>query len=391
MVVLRFGSAVSALASVLLLAACATTPPPRQTAWRPSGAPIAPTYAAPLPRPGGLSLTELPGWTQEDHAAALLAFEQTCNLVRHPDLAEVCQRARGLGAVGEFRAREFLEANFRAQPTPGRGLLTAYFAPEYEARASRRGEFTAAVRARPSDLLTLDLGAFDPTLAGRKISGRLADGQLLPYPDRAAIEAQEPGEALAWMRPEDLFFLQIQGSGVLQLPDGRRFKASFSASNGRPFVGIANVLRDRGDLAADNTSGDSIRAWLADHRGPEADDVMRKNPRYVFFKLVPDDGVEPAGAAGAPLIPGRALAMDPSRHTMGGLYWIDASTPNLSGAFPDYRRLAIALDVGAAIKGDVRADLYMGRGEAAGVEAGRVRHALTLYALEPITRDPGSP
>ena len=97
------------------------------------------------------------------------------------------------------------------------------------------------------------------------------------YADRAAIEAQDPppGQALAWMRPEDLFFMQIQGSGVLDLPDGRRLKASFAASNGQPFTPIAAPLRERGALAAAGSSGDGIRAWLADHRGPDADAVMQ--------------------------------------------------------------------------------------------------------------------
>ena len=111
---------------------------------------------------------------------------------------------------------------------------------------------------------------------------------------------------------------------------------------------------------------------------------MRLDPRYVFFKLEPDDGMEPAGAAGIPLIPGRSLAVDLTKHALGGLYWIDATTPSLTGAFPAYRRVAMALDAGGAIKGDVRADLYLGAGAAAGTEAGRVRHVLSLYALAPI-------
>jgi len=115
---------------------------------------------------------------------------------------------------------------------------------------------------------------------------------------------------------------------------------------------------------------------------------MRLDPRYVFFRLEPDDGVEPTGAAGAPLIPGRSLAVDPSRHALGGLYWIDATAPSLNGAYPSYRRLALALDTGGAIKGDIRADLYLGKGPLAGAEAGRVRHVLSLYALEPLPAAP---
>jgi membrane-bound lytic murein transglycosylase A len=110
---------------------------------------------------------------------------------------------------------------------------------------------------------------------------------------------------------------------------------------------------------------------------------MRLNPRYAFFTLAPDDGRQPVGTANTPLPPGRALAVDPAFHPMGDYLWIDASAPMLNGAFPAYRRIAMALDTGGAIKGEVRADLYLGQGSAAGLEAGRVRHTLKLYRLVP--------
>ena len=185
------------------------------------------------------------------------------------------------------------------------------------------------------------------------------------------------------MRPEDLFFLQIQGSGVLTLEDGRRMKAVYAANNGWPFIGIANPMRDRGLLARENTSAEAIRAWLAEHRGPDAQAIMQLNPRYAFFSLVPDDGRQPVGSAAIPLAAGRSLAVDTAYHQMGEVYWIDANAPILQGAFPVYRRMAMALDTGGAIKGDVRADLYLGVGPAAGAEAGRVRHTLRLYRLVP--------
>jgi membrane-bound lytic murein transglycosylase A len=110
---------------------------------------------------------------------------------------------------------------------------------------------------------------------------------------------------------------------------------------------------------------------------------MRLNPRYVFFRLAPDDGRPPVGSANAPLPAGRAVAVDPLFHPMGELLWIDGEAPLLAGAFPTYRRLVTALDTGGAIKGEVRADLYLGQGAAAGAEAGRVRHALRLWRLVP--------
>jgi membrane-bound lytic murein transglycosylase A len=368
--------------AALSLYACATANGP---------APRSPTAPAPSPTvestrpptPGGLSFASLPGWSAEDHAGALRAFVAGCGVSGDSDLRAVCARARALGPADEPTARRFLEANFRAERVGEQGLLTAYFAPRYEAREFRQAPYTAAVRGKPSDLVTLDQGQFGAGLAGIKVSGRMTDGGLAPYSDRSEIEAGQPEQALAWMKPEELFFLQIQGSGVLNLPDGRRLRAVFSASNGRPFVPIARVLRDRGVLSDADTSGDAILAWLADHRGPEADEVMRRNPRYVFFRLEPDDGREPVGAAGVSLIPGRALAVDPTQHPMGGLYWIDAEAPALRGSFPVYRRLAMALDTGGAIKGAARADLYAGSGPDAGREAGRVRHTLTLYRLTP--------
>jgi membrane-bound lytic murein transglycosylase A len=235
--------------------------------------------------------------------------------------------------------------------------------------AYREYPYTAAVRPKPADLPAADVGAA---------------GGNAPYADRTAIEDQAEARPLAWMKPEDLFFLQIQGSGVLDFPDGRRLKAAYAANNGQPFVGVATPMRQRGLLAADNTSGEAIRAWLGDHRGPDADEIMRLNPRYVFFTLQPYDGREATGAAGVTLTPGRALAVDPSKHDYGALYWIDGEAPQLTGAFPAYRRLAMALDTGSAIKGEVRADLYLGTGTAAGAEAGRVKHRLKLYRLTPV-------
>jgi len=354
----------SAAFASLALSACVTpsyqpSPPP----------PTAPLYG---PQPGtpseapsrvgeAMPVSDLPGWAAEDHAAALAAFAAGCGAARgDPGLAAVCQEARQLGPLSDAEAEAFLERRLEARPVGAEGLLTAYFVPEYEAREAPEPPFTAAVRPKPSGLEA-----------------------LRPLGDRAAIEADPPEQALAWMKPEDLFFMQIQGSGLLDLPDGRRLKASFALSNGAPFVAIAPILRQRGDLASAGASAGGVRSWLAAHRGPDADAVMNQDPRYVFFNVAIDDGREPAGTAGVPLTPGRAIAVDASLHALGGAYWIDAEEPTLAGAAVRYRRLVMALDTGGAIKGPVRADLYLGRGEAAGEEAGRVRHALRLYELVP--------
>jgi len=378
---------IAALAA-LTLAGCATQTPPAVPGPVVPIAPPPPVSSLPPASTDAptLAFATLAGWPDEDHLAALEAFRAGCSVSRDPDISRVCQLARSGTQRDEPAARLFLEANFRPQAVGDQGLLTAYFAPQYDARLSRSAEFSAPVRGLPADLVVLDLGAFEASFAGKKVTGRVAGGKFEPYPDRTAIETAPLDKPLAWMRPEELFFLQIQGSGILVLPDGRRVRAAFAGSNGKPFVGIATPMRDRGLLADNNTSGDAIRTWLADNRGPKADEVMRLNPRYVFFRLSEDDGKEAVGAAGVPLPAGRAIAVDPSQHAMGGLYWLDASAPKLAGAFPAYRRLAVALDVGGAIKGEVRADLYTGSGAVAGAEAGRVRHELRLYRLVPIPK-----
>ncbi|MGH6957494.1 MAG: 3D domain-containing protein, partial [Caulobacteraceae bacterium] len=137
-------------------------------------------------------------------------------------------------------------------------------------------------------------------------------------------------------------------------------------------------------VAPGEASSLGLHAWLAAHRGPEAEAVMCENPRYIFFRLLPDDGSEPRGASGARLVAGRSVAVDPRYSAYFQLLWIDAERPTLRGARSQYRRLVVALDTGSAIRGPVRADLYLGRGQAAGAEAGRVRHTLRLWRIEPV-------
>lgn len=348
-----------ALSLLLLAAACASTP--RVTPLPPVGpgpGPISPPTSV-----GGMSLSALPGWAEEDHLAAFRAYVAGCAPARRGGADAVCLRARALTArLSPSEARAFLEANFvavEARTDDGRaGLLTAYFAPEYAARRTPDDEFDAPVLSRPANLSSVG--------------------------DRAAIEAgSAQSQALAWMRAEDLFFLQIQGSGTLTFPDGARLRAAYAADNGAKFVGIARPMAERGLLPTNGTSGDAIRGWLSAHRGTEAREVMALNPRYIFFTTAPDDGNEATGAAGVPLPARRSVAVDPSRWTYGDAVWIEADGGNLVGARASYRGLVMALDTGSAIRGPVRADLYIGRGDAAGQEAGAVRHPLRMWRLTP--------
>lgn len=334
-----------------------------------------------------ISLKDLPGWEQEDVLSALFVLKTTCRTKKNNRFQKACEALTLENPQDSFSARRFFEAQFRAQPIEGEGLLTGYFAPEYEARISSDAEFSMPVRARPHDLVMVDGTKLNPTLLGRKAGARkTGDNQYQPYEGRSEIEAGGPekGTILAWMRPEDLFFLQIQGSGYLSLPEGRRLRASYAADNGRPFVGIAKTLVQMGQMTMETASADAIRSWLSAHRGAEAQKVMATNPRYVFFQVSEDDGKDPTGAAGQPLPAGRAAAIDPLHHTYGELLWLAADAGVLTQNFSTYNRLVAALDTGGAIKGAVRADLYMGRGNIAGSEAGKIKHRLRLWQIQPV-------
>lgn len=389
-----FAPAALSIALAGLIAGCVSTPPavPNLPPIVSPGAAEGPgTGPRPYPvTPSGpvaaRSPTRLTGWDSEDFVSAFDAYLRGCAVSRDPAGARQCARALDLQRtsrpVTPGLARTFFEAGFSvvaARTIDGRdGLLTSYFAPEYSASHVRTDEFDMPLLARPLDL--------ERTSGG--VVQRRPDGSTGPYADRAAIEAaaaagSPSAPVLGWMRAEDLFFLQVQGSGYLTFEDGSLSRAAYAADNGLKFVGIARPMEQQGLLPRNGTSGEAIRAWLAAHRGREARAITALNPRYIFFDLQPDDGGNPAGAAGVPLPPRRAIAVDPASWTYGDLVWIDADGGSLNGAHNSYRGLVMALDTGSAIRGPVRADFYMGRGQRAGAEAGTVRHPLRMWRLVP--------
>jgi membrane-bound lytic murein transglycosylase A len=388
----RHSGRLTALAFALTLAACGPKPdePPRETPETPPSAPDALDF-----RPAhwdGLS-----GWDGADLAPALAAFRRSCArfLVR-PDDAPLAPRAAWAGTVGEWREacraadaalagdiapREAFESALSpvialaVDPQTGAadrtGLLTGYYEPFVEVRTGRQGAFTQPLRRRPDDLVTVDLGRFDESLAGRRIVGEVRGGELVHYKDRAEIEAQDAGEIFAWGRPVDVFFLQIQGSGRLVWPDGRQERAAFAAHNGLPYRSIGRELIKRGELQPHAASKAGIERWLAEH-GPEATaELFAVNPRYVFFETqdIADPDLGPAGASGVALTPMASIAVDPAFHAHGVPVWLNAGLPELGA----WAGLAIAQDSGGAITGPLRGDFFWGWGETAERRAGSTR------------------
>jgi membrane-bound lytic murein transglycosylase A len=394
------------LSALALLAACEPDTPKQEDQPEP-----APEAEAPEP---GLRLIaagypDLPGWAEDDLDGALQALSRSCaRLMRLDPAADVgtpalpsaagdwqpgCTALSNLGpdpapadlrAVLERHYRPYLVTDIADGETPeaAEGLFTGYFEAELTGARTPDETYRTPLFARPDDLITVDLGRFDPALQGKGLVGTVRDGRLVPYPTREEIEAGALAERdleLLWIDdPVDAFLLQVQGSGRVILPDGEVVRVGFAAHNGHDYRSIGRRLIDLGELEAHAASWDGIRGWI--EANPErAAELFAYNPRFIFFRLL--DGPGPIGAEGVALTPLRSLAVDDRYIPLGAPLWLDTTEPGTEGG--PLRRLMVAQDKGGAIKGVVRGDFFWGYGDEALAEAGRMKSRGRYYLLLP--------
>lgn len=348
----------------------------------------------------------IPGWSGDDLAGAWDAFRRSCREIvdegrafsrsmhyggTREDWLGVCRPALALpGDVAPDGVRRFFETNFRAFAIEdeGRreGLFTGYYEPEAEGSLERSARFAVPIYAKPRDLVTFDA---DAEKASGIRYGRLVQGKPRPYWTRREIEEGAlagRGLELVWLASwADAFFIHVQGSGRVRLPDGRVMRLAFSGKNGLPYTAIGGVLVKRGEVPAADMSMQAIRAWLARHpdRGR---DLMWENSSFVFFRETRREAHDlgPPGAQLVGLTPNRSLAVDRAFWAFGTPLWIDTEVPDAAGgASRHYRRLMFAQDTGSAIKGAIRGDVFFGTGEDAGAVAGLMKGRGRMIALLP--------
>jgi membrane-bound lytic murein transglycosylase A len=367
--------------------------------------PEAPPAGAPRLELLPIGYDSVPGWSDDESARALPALLKSCDhLARLPleksigfdgvggtagDWYAPCAAARRVPQGDSGAVRALFESWFDPwQVTDGGkadGLFTGYFEPEIKGSRQRQGRFTQPIWGKPVDLVTVDLGRFRPDLGGERLVGRVDNGRLLPYPTRAEIERgalEGKAPVVAWTDdPVDLAIMQIQGSGRVLLEDGSVLRLGVAGTNGHKFLGIGKVMKDEGRLGSD-TSMPAIRAWLKAHPD-EGLGLLARNPRYIFYGInAGTDG--PLGTEGVALTPGRSLAVDPRFVPLGMPVWVDSVDPDGK----KLRRLMVAQDTGAAIKGPVRGDVFWGAGEAAFRMAGRMKSPGRLVVFLPRARTP---
>jgi len=391
--ILRRASFALILLVALIFPGCAPVPPkPEPTP--PAKPPVAPETA--LYQEVGFDA--LPGWPQASLLPSLRAFLSGCGRPPTP-LLVACELAAGVPAGDEAAARQFFESQFtayalRSSTTGDIGLLTGYYEPVIDGARRRDAEHRFPVHGVPDDLITVDLSSVNPDLRNMRLRGRLEGRRLVPYYSRAEIESRDmPAEIIAWTRdPVELFFLQIQGSGQIRLPDGGRIRIGFADVNGHPYRSLGRYLVERGEMTLDQASMQNIKAW-AEQNPHKLRDALNANPSYVFFRelknLNADEG--PIGAMNVPLSAGYSLAVDRRFMPLGAPVYVSTTYP-LS---PEpLERLMAAQDVGGAIRGVVRGDFYWGSGPDAGTMAGRMRNPVRMWLLwprgMPLPRDPST-
>ncbi|PKP90731.1 MAG: hypothetical protein CVT77_14220, partial [Alphaproteobacteria bacterium HGW-Alphaproteobacteria-16] len=254
---------------------------------------------------------------------------------------------------------------------------TGYYEPEIAGSRTRRPGYETPVYGRPADLVDVDLGAFSDTLKGRSIRGRVEGTKFVPYYDRTAIEQGAlagRGLEIAWAAdPVELFFLQVQGSGRLRLPDGSVMRIGYASQNGRDYTGIGKLMLDRGLLPRGQASMQGIMAWL--RANPEQGrEIMRENKSVVFFRELTGPG--PLGAMGLPVTGQGSVAADPKYVPLGAPVFLSMDRQDATG-------LWVAQDTGGAIKGTNRFDTFWGAGDEARAIAGGMSARGTAWLLLP--------
>lgn len=386
----------------LLLSACGgrIVPPPATPSYRPPVGPVRqPAPATPLPpvtgttTPGagtaaaaglvaGPPISTLP-ISEGAASRALAAFRQSCpallrrtdtsGLTRTADWQPACDAARTADPAG---ARAFFAQWFESvQVGDGKAFATGYYIPEIAGSRDHRAGYDTPIYGRPDDLVDVDLGQFSADLKGKKIRGRIMGNSFVPYLDRAAIEQGMLGRhapIIAWAAdPIEMFFLEVQGSGILRLPDGGTMRIGYESQNGRDYTGIGALMRQRGLLAPGQASMQGITQWLRDH--PEQGrDIMRENKSFVFFRELSGP---PLGALNLPVMARATVAADIRFVPLGAPVFLSMDRADASG-------LWVAQDTGGAIKGANRVDTFWGAGdEARAIAGGMAAHGTAFLFL----------
>ena len=352
---------------------------------------LIPTPAATYPTLKPVDWSSVASWQDDKIGEAWTAFLRSCaTLGKQSGWQAVCGEAMSMAPPDDKTARAFFEQRFQpyqaTQEDGGTdGLITGYYEPLLKGDRVHTARARYPLYAAPDDLITVDLASVYPELKSLRLRGRLVGNKLVPYPTRKEIEMSTKGNGfkskpIAWAEdPVDLFFLQIQGSGRIELPDGSHMRVGYADQNGHPYQSIGKLLVERGELKLEQASMQGIKDWGAKNPDKLAE-LLASNPSFVFFREQSNSLPGPLGALGVPLTGGRSIAVDPRFIPLGAPVFLATTQPN--SPLP-LNKLVMAQDTGGAIRGGVRADFFWGFGNEAGELAGRMKQRGRMWVLLP--------
>lgn len=340
------------------------------------------------------SFQRLPGWEQDDQSRALVAFRNSCKeiLKRSPsapfslaikagqvkDWQVICLAAEKIKTNDTLVAKQFFETWFQPylmmNHFNSKGLFTGYYLPLLHGTLEQDKSHQIPIYELPDDLIKMNPVNFGLTFSGKKIVGQLKNQEFLPYPDRKAIDhgAIANKHIIAWCDDAiDLFFAQVQGSALMELPNQEKILLGYAGANGRVYTSIGKVLIEKNQLTQKTVSMQTIRSWLQAHPS-EIAEILEKNASYVFFKKLLNQS--PFGTEHVELTPERSLAVDLAYIPLGAPTWLVTEIPTKESGVIPFKHLVIAQDSGGAIKGVVRGDIYWGSGDDAEFIAGHAKN-----------------
>jgi membrane-bound lytic murein transglycosylase A len=338
-----------------------------------------------------LAFAGLNGWADDDHLAAFQAFRESAHAIvtarpANTALIAACRAGLGEGVVTAAEAQAFFERTFqphRVVHDGPAGLLTGYYEPVIAGSLVLDPPFTVPIYRRPADLENMVAESERASRPDGFSHMRLTAGGLVPYATRQEIEEGALAglglEVVYLADPVEAFFLHVQGSGAIRLGDGQLLRITYDGKNGYPYTSVGRTMIEDGLFTAAELTLQVMATWLRAHPG-QARQILWRNKSFVFFR--PLDGDHPVGVLGTPLHDGRSLAVDTAFHALGLPVYVSA--PAMMHVAPGgFHRLMIAHDVGSAIKGPERGDIYFGTGEPALALAGITKHAGTFHVLLP--------
>ncbi len=367
-------------APVAILAKPATPATPAGTTpVRPADSFRATTYAV------------IPGWSQDDLREAWAPFRASCEVLqKKTEWKTICGLARDVVASDSKAVRAFFETHLvphqviNADGTD-QGLVTGYYEPLLRGARKRSGVYQTPLYRAPEDLVSVDLAGVYPDLKSMRLRGRLVANKVIPYWTRAELMQSDllTGKEILWVDDAiDAFFLQVQGSGRVQLADSKEIvRVAYAEQNGHPYKSIGRYLVDRGEMTLEQASAQSIKAWYAANPARQQE-LLNANPSYVFFReeKLADPNRGPKGSLGVPLTAQRSIAIDAQFLPLGVPVFLATTQP---GSDITLQRLMLAQDTGGAIRNAVRADFFWGFGSAAGELAGKMKQRGMMWVLLP--------